>query len=413
MKRIGGERACPGQTGGARVHLPGLSRGPSTTRSATGRGERPSSPGRSATRRRDVARRMKAIAPAIEALGPAGEDYAWNAPAIDHGLEVWVTPEAAWACPSTEIRERGRYGTNGPPSTALKKVKRSIQLMDEYAPSVALWTAGLPDEDYEDLRDLDTWAVFQRELFESVVRLLRRHGVPPLAVGVVELGAERTGRTGRPMPHIHMALTGWGNRDETGQWLLRPEVMDGLVLRACRKAGLPDRERSAASRLERVKGSVAGYLSKYLSKGGGLEDADVSGGWDALIPHQWWNRSREMKALVDGHVWRLPRAFAAFVEQQRRRLEGMALGQARLVSIGRRVTKTSDRSIDVLCFRFFGVEQFHQAIEWFAVWKTSPGAFEREADRCTSLRALACDGADVGVQTASSRSSLSASCPRR
>jgi hypothetical protein len=336
----------------------------------------------------------------IEALGDVGEDYAWNAPTLDHGLHVWVTPQACWGSPSTEIREKGRYGLDGPPASALKKVKRSIQLMDAYLPTYALWTASLPDEDYEDLRVSGRWPVFQRELFESVTRLIRGAGVPALAIGVVELGARRSHRTGRPMPHIHMALAGWGARDATGQWLLRPAVMDELIARACRKAGLPDRYRAPGSKIEERLKTLAGYLSKYMSKGGDIGLVDTSDGWEALIPHQWWNRSKELKELADGHTWRLPRAFAAFVEQHRRRLEALALGVGRLVSLGRRVTKTSDRSIDVLCFSFLGVEELHQALEWFAIWRADPRAFEREADRCTSLRTLACDGADVGSASA-------------
>ena len=396
MSGRGGRGLAPGRIGKRRVCLPGRSRGPTAARSTTGCSASASPPGRSVTRREGVVRQLKAIGPAIEALGPAGDDWAWNAPSLDHGLQVWVTPQAAWGSPSIEIRERGRYGASGPPATALREVKRTVELMDAYLPSVALWTVSLPDEDYEDLRQLGTWAVFQRELFESVMRLIRGSGAPALGVAVVELGARRARRTGRPMPHVHAALAGWAVRDHTGQWLLRPEVMDELVMKACRKAGLPDRDRRAGSKVEKVRGSVSGYLAKYMSKGGDLSLVDTTDGWDALIPHQWWNRSTEAKALRDGHVWKLPRAFAAFVEQQRKRLEALGLGMARLVSLGRRITKTSDRSIDVLCFRFVGVEQFHQAMEWFIVWKSDPRAFEREVDRCTSLRTLACDGADIG-----------------
>jgi hypothetical protein len=202
------------------------------------------------------------------------------------------------------------------------------------------------------------------------------------------------------MPHIHACLPGYGVRDSTGQWLIRAQVMDELVLKACRKAGLPDRDRPAASNFEPVRGSVARYLAKYMTKGGDVGLADTSDGWDNLIPHQWWNRSKEAKILMDGHTFRLPRAFAAFCEQQRRRLEGLRLGMARLVTVGRRLTKTSDRSIDVLCFQFIGVEELHQALEWFVVWKSDPLAFEQEADRCTSLRTPACDGADSGLTPA-------------
>jgi len=269
-------------------------------------------------------------------------------------------------------------------------------LLDQLIGRVALWTVSLPDDDYWDLRESGKWPVFQRALVDGVTRYLKANGAPALVVAVAELGLKRQLRTGRPMPHIHMGLTGWGLRDHTGQWLLRPEVMDRLVSEACKAAGLPDRDRSTGSRIEKVEKSISNYLAPYLRKGCDPADWDTSDGWDALIPHQWWNRSKEAKALRDGCLWKLPVAFAAFVESQRRRLESLGLGMARLVSVGRRQSKTVDRSIDVLCFQFASVDALHQALEWFAVWLADRLAFEREADRCTSLRTLACDGADSG-----------------
>jgi hypothetical protein len=240
----------------------------------------------------------------------------------------------------------------------------------------------LPDEDYEDLRLSGRWPVFQRALPDLLARFLRAAGVPALVLAVVELGSERTTRTGRPMPHIHLVCAGWGERASDGGWLLRPEAMDRLVAGACRAAGLADRERPAASKVEKVRRSVKAYLSSYLKKGSDLSPCDLGDGWDALVPHQWWNRSREAKALRDGHTFRLPVAFAAFVEQQRKRLERLALGVGLLKTIGRRQTKTVDRAIEVLCFQWASVETLQQGLEWFVVWAHSPPAFEAEADRC-------------------------------
>jgi hypothetical protein len=240
----------------------------------------------------------------------------------------------------------------------------------------------LPDEDYEDLRLSGRWPVFQRSITELLARLLRAAGAPALVLAVVEVGTERTTRTGRPMPHIHVVCAGWGERASDGQWLLRAEAMDRLVAGACRAAGLPDRERPAASQVEKVRRGVRAYLSSYLKKGSDLSPCDLSDGWEAVVPRQWWNRSREAKALRDGHTWRLPASFAAFVEQQRKRLERLALGVGLLKTVGRRQSKTVDRAIDVLCFQWASVEAFQQGLECFAVWAHSPPAFEAEADRC-------------------------------
>jgi hypothetical protein len=244
------------------------------------------------------------------------------------------------------------------------------------------------------------WPVFQRALADLWTRYLKANGDPGLVVGVVELGEVRAQRTGHPMPHIHFVMTGWGRRDATGQWLIRPEVADQLLSQACAAAGLPVRERPAASSVNRVKGTVRNYLSKYLSKGTEIAGVSLEDGWENLIPHQWWFRSKAAKALRCGHMWRLPPAFAAFVTQQRKRLEALGLGMARLVVLRKLQSKTRSSSVDGVFFYWASVEQLLQGLEWFVVWCTSPSAFEREADRCTSLRTLACDGADSGSTAA-------------
>lgn len=316
---------------------------------------------------------------ALEGVGP---DYAWNRPSLTPSLATWVTP-FSWGSPSIQIRETGRrHGLEGLSESGRREIERTIGLFDEYVREAALWTVTLPDEDYEELRISGRWSAFQRAVPDLLARFLRAAGVPALVLAVVEVGTERTTRTGRPMPHIHLVCAGWGERASDGQWLLRPEAMDQLLAGACRAAGLPARPRVAASRIEKVRRGVKAYLSSYLKKGSDLSACDLSGGWDALVPHQWWNRSKEAKALRDGHTWRLPVAFAAFVEQQRARLERLGLGVGLLKAIGRRQTKTVDRAIEVLCFQWLSVEALQAGLEWFAVWAHSPPAFEAAADRC-------------------------------
>jgi hypothetical protein len=282
-------------------------------------------------------------------------------------------------------------------AAARKEIARSIDLIEAYVPQPALWTVTLPDSDYERIRELGTWQRFQNAVRDAVARLLRAAGEADLVLCVVELGTERTLRTGRPMPHIHVVCSGWGVRADDGGWLLRPAVMDGLVEQACLAAGLSSGGRPACSRLEPIRKSVRSYLSAYLKKGSDMSNAKIDAGWDELIPRQWWNRSQALKALRDGHVWRLPSSFAAFVIQQRRRLEGLGLGLGRLVTVGRRQSKTVDLPIEVLCFQWASVDAFQQGLEWFAAWGHSPPAFEAEADRCLLLASDSWQAADIGL----------------
>ena len=375
---------------------PGQSRGP-TAAGLRGRRlpNRRCHAGFAAARRR--AEQVKGIAGFARDLQDQGPDFAWNRPCVDLRLTVFVTPEApGLVLPSESGRSTGardlpgsepprglRNGLKGLPTVARRHIGQSIACLDSYVRRPLMWTASLPDEDYDDLRISGRWQDFQRSIADGLTRYLKAHGLPPLVIAVAEIGNDRSKRTGRPMPHIHLVSTGWGVRDATGQWLLRPEVMDGLVAAACSAAGLPSRHRPACSRVEPVERSVKAYLAGYLKKGSDLSSVDLSDGWEALVPHQWWNRSQALKALADGHTFRLPVGFAAFVESQRQRLEGLRLGMGRLVVVGRRKTRLVDRTIDVLAFQFLSPEALLQALEWWSLWIKSPSLFEAEADRCT------------------------------
>lgn len=376
---------------------PRRSSGPSTAWS-TPRTCRDACPAdRSATRRKGRSRHLKAIGSVLESIPSDSGRWNWNASQLGPDLCTWVTPQAPGLVLPSKSGKQERRGLGGLPQTGKAQIGRSLQVLEDYVPRPALWTVSLTDEDYEDLRELGTWQVFQRACVDGLTRLLKAHGDAALVVGVVELGLKRTRRTGRPMPHLHVVSSGWGRKRAEGGWLLCPAAMDRLVADACRAAGLPGRERPSGSKVEAIRKSVRGYLAPYLKKGSSVAEADLSDGWEALVPHQWWNRSQPMKHLVDGHLWKLPPDFSAFVEQQRLRLEGMGLGFARLVCIGRRQGKTVDKPIEVLCFHWASVEALQAGLEWFAVWSASPRAFQEMADRCPSVAGASRHAADVGL----------------
>lgn len=240
--------------------------------------------------------------------------------------------------------------------------------MEDFRERLALWTVTLPDEDYERMVGTDIWPRFQRRLTDLLTRYLTALGDEALVLAVVEIGHVRTRRTSRPMPHIHIACSGWGRKHPEGGYVLSPARMDRLVADAALYAGLPGSSRLAASNIQGIKKSVRNYLSKYLTKGSPKEDMNLENGWEDLVPHQWWNRSANATALVGRHLFRLPPAFAAFIVQRRRQLEAMSLGRGGVIEVGRRKTKTVDRPIEVFMFDFFTPENLHQGLELYALW---------------------------------------------
>ena len=330
-----------------------------------------------------------------------GPEYGWKPARISSTLTMWGVPEGLGGPPAPlglssrrNSQEVIRRGLKGMPPSARKRIKELLAHLEEFRSRLAFWHVTLPDEDYLDLRDLGTWPLLQRRLYDRTIQYLTAHDDPALVVGVTELGEERLKRTGRPMPHLHIVVSGYRSKINRRAYLLRPEVMDEIVQKACEDAGLPPRDRKACSRLEPIRHSVQGYVDKYVTKGSDTPQSALADGWDELIPRQWWNRSDALHRLWSGCLFHLPPAFVAFVLQQREKLEAARLGFARVVVVGRITTKTVDRPIEVDCFRFWSPEHLLFCWELFQWWVADPAAWDDGGGACSVMDELASQNAD-------------------
>ena len=183
------------------------------------------------------------------------------------------------------------------------------------------------------------------------------------------------------MPHMHFVLYGWGVKRPGGGYALSPALMDRVVFKACQYAGLPTDNLHASSRIEPIRFSVKSYLSKYLTKTADVDTSKVDDHWVNCIPRQWWIRTKEMKEWLEGHLFRLPGDFVAFVLQQRKRLESMQIGMGGNTQIATRKSITlGEVAIYRDFFHFWSPEHLAWALEWFGVWLNDPLAFAKEAD---------------------------------
>ena len=276
---------------------------------------------------------------------------------------------------------RRRTGSGGITKKGTRTVKDTCALFGEVRTRCALLTVTLPDSAYAVAAEKDAWWKFQTRYRDCLKAYMLSVGLPPLFIGVVEVGDKRLARTKKPMPHLHLVVYGWGMKGADGQWLLSPKAMDEVVRRACQYAGLPTDQLQAASRVEKIRFSVKSYLAKYLTKGVDVDSSQIEGEWLNCIPKQWWLRTKEIKEWLEGHLFRLPGDFVAFVLQQRKRLEGMQIGTGGNCKIAVRKSMTlGEVPIYRDFFHFWTPEHLAWALEWYAVWLHSPPAFEEAAD---------------------------------
>lgn len=329
-------------------------------------------------RPRGLRKRLHRVRDLAKRLPVEGGEYAYAAPLIGPDLKVWAVPRHGEAELSRlglslprNSQNRPRQGLRGITPQGKKAVRWSCRLMEDMRRRCAMWTVTLTDDDYLALSASLKWPDFQRRIHDLLVRYLKAHGDQAVVVGVCEIGAKRFARTGRPDPHIHVITSGWGRRRPDGQWLLCPDAMDDLVAKACQYAGLPSAPRPSASRVEPVRHSVASYMSKYLTKDVPIDVEKVSEEQKALIPRQWWFRSASCKAMVEGCLIKLPPAFAAFVARCHGKLEGLGLGRGGYSVVAWRESLLGSVPIEMLKFRFKGVDELFIAIELFLIWVTN------------------------------------------
>ena len=296
---------------------------------------------RTSPRRQGLGKRLKHARSVWDAVPAKGRDYAYAAPRVGPDLAIWAVPQDGEAQLSRvglslprNSQNRSRTGFKGLTPHGAKQIRWSCKLLEDRKRFLAMWTVTLTDDDYLALSVSGKWPNFQRRVIDLLTRYLKAHGDEAAVIACVEVGAHRLKRTGRPDPHIHLVTSGYGRRREDGQWLLNPHAMDELVAKACQYAGLPSRERAAASNISGVRHSVSKYMSKYMTKQLPVKPEELPKEWANLIPRQWWSQSEACKALVEGVVFKLSPAFAAFVVRKQILLEQLRLGMGGLRTVG-------------------------------------------------------------------------------
>lgn len=326
-------------------------------------------------RRIGLGKRLEHVRDVVARLPGIHPEYGYSEPTVHPDLKVYCVPERAVGglaplglSKEGNSQNQSRRGLKGMPHSATRKVRGMLALMEDFREKLTFGTCSLPDEALHACAGTGKWAMFQRRYIDLITQHLKSYGDEALVVAVVEIGDLRARRTGRPLPHIHFVCSGRGKRKPNGRWLFDRQDHDQIIAKAAQYSGIGLLDCRAAGNIQPVRKSVKNYVSKYLTKQAPVKDVDLSDGYEDLIPHQWWNRSEAACALLDGHLFKLPQAFAAFVVQRQAELEALRLGRGGPVQIGIRKTITGELPIEIYRFQFFSPEALHQALELYACW---------------------------------------------
>jgi hypothetical protein len=202
-----------------------------------------------------------------------------------------------------------RNGFRGITKLARRRVRQGAQLLEEDPKLCGFWTITLSDEMTIELADRDAWHVFQGAIRSLLVRKLRRLGMPALAVAVVELQPKRSEELHMPIPHLHVLFKAKKHRKDS--WPLGPGDFDLIIFQALLRCGIVIFDLESAGKIESIRRSAAGYISKYMTKA--QESNFLEFEEYILCPRQWFFITKDLLEMVKSNTFELPSAFLAWL----------------------------------------------------------------------------------------------------
>ena len=194
--------------------------------------------------------------------------------------------------------EKKRRGLGGLTSRGKNLVREAATVMEETygRRRITFWTLTLPHLTEEDYKNVCTnWAKICENLKKKLIYRLKLEGMPPHVVAVTELQEKRWKAQGVPAWHLHLIFVG---SRSNGGWVLTPKIADRMWRDAVSKHCCSPPLFRSSSKLERVKKSVARYLSKYLSKGTSVIE-EVEEAWPGCTPSSWYICTKLVRSWVD------------------------------------------------------------------------------------------------------------------
>lgn len=209
---------------------------------------------------------------------------------------------------STSRPPRGLKGITG---YGQQMIKACGYLMQRHWPHhrKTLGTVTLPPMTREQRAEVvQLWPDLTRELLRWLSRRLSRQGVPPVVCSVTEIQPKRLQAQGEGCLHWHLL---WLNVPaKSGCWSVNPNEMRAwLVDLLERKIGGLECGHVNVN-TKPVKGEVAAYLAKYMSKGKQLVQEALADWGADNCPRTWYNLTKPARDMVKAstHRGRVPGA---------------------------------------------------------------------------------------------------------
>lgn len=249
------------------------------------------------------------------------------------GIEVWANGEATLGLstavnsqksPPQALQVRDRKAK---PQTSYSKriVRNGAYLLQKEVGrnNLTFATLTLPQAAVEILesRGSDAAALYadcDRQMKQWITNQLEKEGINPWIVSCVEVQPERFKQTGQVALHSHYVFQG---KVAGGDWIIHKDKFRNQWNKILSNVLGEKIESLASTRIERVKKSAEYYLSKYMSKSGGVIDEIVEAGKKNMLPSCWFGCSLELRNKIKSMSTFISKESAQIIYDQREELK--------------------------------------------------------------------------------------------
>ncbi len=237
----------------------------------------------------------------------------WQENGVDYH-EVSYAPNTCVSHPpnlvsGTKSAHRGKYGSKGITAYGKKMVRSGAKILQEEwsLRCTGFGTLTLPSFSADEMQVLAAaWGQLVKRFFEEFKREQRRHGGDERYICVTEIQESRFEQSGELGLHIHFVYKARGTPRDT-DWFISANwcrhtwgrILANRLGYVCADIPAPRCE------LKLVRKDAAGYLGKYMSKGGKVLER-VKEAMPALaMPSQWWGCDASTRRDIKGRIVRL------------------------------------------------------------------------------------------------------------
>jgi hypothetical protein len=184
-------------------------------------------------------------------------------------------------------------------------IKAGGYLMQERWPRhrKTLGTITLPEMSREARAEVVAkWSDLTRQLLQWVTRRLLGQGLPPVVLSVTEIQPKRLAASGSGYLHWHLL---WLNQPgKEGNWAISPNELRTWLSNLLQRKIKSYQGGHLNIDTRRVKGRVAAYMAKYMSKGKQAVAEALEDWGEDNCPSTWWNMTKPARDMVNAATLR-------------------------------------------------------------------------------------------------------------